>query len=137
MTTKEFLRQYISANRSIDQKLEEISKLRNLSEKCTTVLSENKASVGFDNDKIATIVSRIVDLERQVDEEIDGLQEIRDAVMKAIHSVQDQQLRSILEFRYIGDMSWEQIAVQCGYVYRHVTRLHGIALQQVRCPIMS
>ena len=43
---------------------------------------------------------------------------------------------NVLVQRYILLHSWEQTAVQLGYSYRHVIRLHGDALRQLR-EIMS
>ena len=43
---------------------------------------------------------------------------------------------NVLVQRYILLHSWEQAAVQLGYSYRHVIRLHGEALRQLR-EIMS
>ena len=43
---------------------------------------------------------------------------------------------NVLVQRYILLHSWEQTAVELGYSYRHVTRLHGEALRQLR-EIMS
>ena len=37
----------------------------------------------------------------------------------------------LLELRYMEFKTWEQIAVELGYTYRHTTRLHGIALQRL------
>ena len=40
--------------------------------------------------------------------------------------------RNVLVQRYILLRSWEQTAVELGYSYRHVIRLHGEALRQLR-----
>lgn len=37
----------------------------------------------------------------------------------------------LLMLRYIDNKTWEQIAVELGYTFRHTTRLHGIALKRM------
>lgn len=37
----------------------------------------------------------------------------------------------LLMLRYIEQETWEQIAVELGYTFRHTTRLHGIALKKL------
>lgn len=36
----------------------------------------------------------------------------------------------ILTRRYLLGQSWERIAVEMGYTYRHITRMHGVALHR-------
>ena len=132
MNTKDFLRQYINANKSINAKLDQISKLRALATKSTTILSDDKVSGSISNDKIADIVAKIVDMERQVDDEIDALQDIKDSVMDAIREVNDMRLQNLLERRYINDQKWEQIAFEMGYDIRWIYRMHGQALYRIQ-----
>lgn len=132
MNTKDFLRQYINANKSINSKLDQISKLRALATKSTTILSDDKVSGSISNDKIADIVAKIVDMERQVDDEIDALQDIKDSVMNAIREVNDMRLQNLLERRYINDQKWEQIAFEMGYDIRWIYRMHGQALYRIQ-----
>lgn len=37
----------------------------------------------------------------------------------------------LLILRYIENETWEQIAVELGYTFRHTTRLHGVALKRL------
>ena len=41
-------------------------------------------------------------------------------------------LREILLLRYVSVMTWEQIAVTMDLSYRHVCRLHGDALEEIK-----
>ena len=132
MTTKEFLRQYTNANNSINTKLDQISQLRSLATKSTTVLSDSKVSSGMSHDKIPKIVSKIIDMERQVDEEIDALQDIKKSVIDVIYNIDDAKLREVLERRYINDQKWEQIAFEMGYDIRWIYRMHGQALCRIQ-----
>lgn len=132
MTIKEFLRQYTNANNSINTKLDQISQLRSLATKSTTVLSDSKVSSGISHDKIPKIVAKIIDMERQVDEEIDALQDIKKTVVDVIYNIDDAKLREVLERRYINDQKWEQIAFEMGYDIRWIYRMHGQALCRIQ-----
>lgn len=138
MTAKEYLRQYLDADRAINAKLEQISKLRALATKTTQTLQPDKVQSSNEN-KTEKIIAKIVDLENEVDAEIDRLVDIKTQVEAVIRQVPDAIQRIILERRYIIGETWEQIAVAMNYTYRHVTRLHGRALQSVKnvleCPI--
>lgn len=54
--------------------------------------------------------------------------EIRDR----IEALPDEKQKSVLIYRYIKGMGWEEIAVKMGYTYRHITRLHGEALSELK-----
>ena len=49
-------------------------------------------------------------------------------VQAAIERLESEQEKDLLTYRYLKGYSWEKIAVEMGYTYRHVTRLHGEAL---------
>jgi len=132
MTAKEFLQQYLQAERSINAKLEEISRLRDLATRTTQTLEKDKIFVKTSiGDRTAAIVDKIVDLEREVDDEIDKLQEIRRQVLAVINGVTDTSQRCVLTLRYIHGMRFEEIAVKLNYHYRWVIELHGRGLRAV------
>lgn len=131
MTPKDFLRQYRDANDNIDARLTEISNLRELAMKTTSNISSEPVQGGA-SDKIGTIVSKIADMEKEVDTEVNNLQKAKQEVNSVIESVKCPKLRKILYQRYICGYKWEQIAVNLDYDYRHVTRLHGEALEKVK-----
>lgn len=51
-----------------------------------------------------------------------------------IHKMQDGAEKEVLIRRYLMGRTWEQIAVEMNYTYRHVTRLHGAALRSFCLP---
>ena len=51
-------------------------------------------------------------------------------VSAELDQMEDDKLRCLLRDRYICCKSWEQIAVDMGYVIRRVYQLHGEALQE-------
>ncbi len=131
MTKKEFLNQYLNAQKEIGIKLDQIAKLRELSTKITQTLTPDKVKSNSDN-RLESSVSKIVDMEREIGASLDKLEKVRLQVENAISSMKNENLRRILEMHYINGYSFEQIAVKEHYSYRHATRLHGIALQQLQ-----
>lgn len=131
MTIKDSLKQYVRANGRIDAKLDEVSKLRALSTKVTSALSHETVSAS-PSDNLGNIVAKICDLEREVDEEIDSLEKVKEDVVRLIERVDDAKLREVLERRYINDQKWEEIAFKMGYDIRWIYRMHGMALSRIQ-----
>ncbi|HCC00450.1 MAG TPA: hypothetical protein DEP42_04440 [Ruminococcaceae bacterium] len=132
MTAKEFLNQYLEADRSVDNKLKEITQLRELATKTTSALSSNGSHAQNSKpDKLADICAKIVDAENEVDKRIDMLLEIKQQVLSVIDGVRDARYREVLERRYIHGQKWERIATDMHFDYRWVLQLHGHALQVI------
>lgn len=53
-------------------------------------------------------------------------------VMQVIKKVDDLELQTLLEQRYLNFRTWEQIAVDMGYNVRHLYRMHDKALKAVQ-----
>ena len=130
MTKKEFLNQYLNAEKEIGIKLDQISRLRELSTKITQTLTPDKVKSNSEN-RLESSVSKIVDIEREIGTSIDQLERIRLQVESVINSVPNVNQRNVLRLRYISGMKWEQIAAKLNYDYRWVLRLHGKALNKI------
>lgn len=130
MTKREFLNQYLNAEKEIGIKLDQIARLRELSTKITQTLTPDKVKSNSDN-QLESVVSKIVDMEREIGASIDQLERVRLQVESVIDSVPNANQRNVLRLRYINGMKWEQIAVKLNYDYRWVLRLHGMALNKI------
>ena len=53
--------------------------------------------------------------------------EIEDAIQ-----VLEPRERTIIRLHYFQGLPWEQVAVEMGYTWRHVHRLHGKALERLQ-----
>ena len=133
MTSQEkidFLKQYSAINKRIDRLLEERAEWMARATKITPTLSDMPKG-GEQPNKIQMAVEKIVEIENEVDKEIDTAQITKAEIMAAIKMVNDENLRNVLELRYISGKTWEQIAVEMNYTYRNVCYLHGKALNVV------
>ena len=67
MQTKEYLNQISRMNRMINNKLTEISQLREMACSISAIKNEERVQSTPNFDKIGTVVSKIVDMEKEVD----------------------------------------------------------------------
>ena len=133
LTAKEYLSRYRTLNDSINAKLAQVEELRR---KAQTVGGGNGTGAHSTqpHSRVADITDRLVDLEREINEEIDRSVDLQREIRAAIAAVPEERLRTLLELRYINCMTFEQIAVSMHYSYKQVCRLHGKALLEIRCP---
>jgi len=127
MTAKEFLQQIIATDRKINRMLELKQHYRDMACKATASFSPAPGAATGDS-RTEKFAIKIVDLEREIDEEIDRYVEIKRKARDVIATIRDQRFRNILEMRYFHGARWELIMGDMGYERTHIYRLHGTAL---------
>lgn len=128
---KEFLQQYRLAEME-EQRLEhEIERWRSRAERMTAGYSKAPAG-GGDGRSMEHTLERLGELAGELTHQRDKLIRLRREIGAAIDTVPDTRLRELLRLRYIEGMTWERVAVQMGYSYMQVCRLHGKALSQIK-----
>lgn len=75
---------------------------------------------------------RYVELSADLMARIRQLYDLKAEVEVGIMQLPAGTLREILLLRYVSVMTWEQIAVTMDLSYRHVCRLHGDALEEIK-----
>ena len=93
------------------------------------VMSPDKVQTSLTGDKLAKIIADIDDLERQYADTIQDLVEKVKKITRKIESMENEQYKQILFNRYVESETWEKIAVDMNYSFRHILRLHGEALK--------
>lgn len=68
----------------------------------------------------------------QIDERQRKLVDVQTEILTAINRVSNPQIRSILLARYINCERFETIAYRTGVSWRHVVRLHGYGLLEIK-----
>ena len=71
---------------------------------------------------------RLAELDEKIDQRIDQLIQVKGEIADAIAQVQDTRYRTLLTERYLCFRTWEQIAVDMNYSWKHIHRIHGEAL---------
>lgn len=134
MEAKAYLEQARNINIQIDSKLEQVSALRRLAIKASSTLSPVPPSGTPDPHRLEKTITRMMDMEHEVDGDIDHLVELKADIMKAISRVPDDRERVVLELRYLAFKDWASIAGAIGLHIRQVYRLHDEALKHIEIP---
>lgn len=115
----------------IDNKVQELDRLKAMATKVTTSLSLAPAHGSGGQDKIGDAVAKIIDLQVEVNQAIDVYVDKKREISDLIERVQDPDQLAVLHKRYIQYKHWEEIACEMGFTYRNVCYIHGRALQAV------
>ncbi len=135
---KAFLLKYSKCNKKISLLIEELYLWETRATKITSVNTGMPKGSGT-SDKISSSVARIIQIKEELQSEIDKLSDMTGKVYKAINSLNDPTLETLLMYRYIRGLSWEEIAVKMNFSFRHLCRMHGEALSKMslngtKCP---
>ena len=121
----------------------EITKYRRLAQSTADQIDDLRNQIGglsaiaYDRDRVQTspsnrmeqLIPKLIRLEEKYAR---NLARYNTEVLKRTKQIEglDNPLHvSILTMRYVRDMKWEEIAEETTYTFRHVTRVHGEALQ--------
>lgn len=129
MSSKFYLSQTYRLDQRINSKLEQVEALNELATKCTATLSGMPRSPNRATDTMADAVAKLIDLQTEINNDVDALVELKRDIVALIKRVNDTELQTILEKRYLCFMPWEQIAVDLRYSIHHLYKLHNAALE--------
>jgi len=130
MTAKEYLSEVQRLQTIIEQKQERIKEIR---ESASTVrgirFDLEKVQGGGRTDKIGDSVAKIIDLEKEVENDIVSLMYRQHEITNQIHRVDNLNYMKILFKRYIESKNFQTIADEMNFTYQYVLELHGKALK--------
>lgn len=94
-------------------------------------------AIQYDGDKVAggkicdlsDAIAAIESYAERINVKWDKLLALREEAKTLIEQIADGRYREVLTRRYLQGKSWEQVAVDMGYDYYHVHKLHGRALK--------
>lgn len=134
MTAKEYLSQAFHIDQRINSKLSQVMRLRETATDCTATLSDMPRPDSPSRQQMADTICKIVDLEREINEDIDRLVDLKAEARRAINAVSDPDQQLILELRYLCYKPWNEIMTELGYSEATIYRLHGEALKKILVP---
>ena len=134
MTARQYLGQAYRLDQRINSKLTQLTLLRNNAMNITANLKEITVQTSHDNSKMENTILKIMQQEREIDEEIDRLVDLKAEVRKVISEVPNIEYRLLLELRYLCFRTWEEIAVEMDYSIDYVFKVHRKALEMVEVP---
>lgn len=82
-------------------------------------------------DRIGDLIDKLSDLRREYIEQAHEFLDITAEVRRLIDGVTDPRYHELLCRRYLFNQRWERIAVDMGYDFRYLLKLHHRALEQV------
>lgn len=130
MDTKQYLNQISRLDRMIQNKLAEISQLRELAMSISAVKNEERVQTTPNFDKIGTAYCKIEEMEEKLDKLIDEYVDKKNLIISQIDKIENETYYEILFARYIEKKTFEKIADELTYSWRQIIRLHGRALQE-------
>lgn len=131
MIAKAYLGQAYRIDQRINSKLEQIVSLRELAMKATSTLQETPMSGTRNIQSMESIISKMIDLENEINQDIDALVDLKKEFVSIIKRINNPEYQTLLELRYLCFKTWEQIAVEMGYSLQHIFRIHDKALKYV------
>ena len=137
MTAKEYLSQAFHIDQRISSKLSQVMRLREAATSCTETLSDMPRPDSPSRQQMADTICKIVDLEREINEDIDRLVDLKAEARRAINAVSDPDQQLILELRYLCYKPWNEIMTELGYSEPTIYRLHGEALKKICVPVKN
>ena len=126
MNAKEYLSQAMWLDKSINNKLEQMERLKAV-DFTQEKVSGGKATTSPMED--ATV--KLIDLSYEINDDIDRLIDLKREILETISQVEDVSYQLLLEMRYINNKGWDDVAREMGYDKRWIMRLHGRALKEI------
>lgn len=118
-----------TAEIKIEQKEEELERLKSSLESISAGTDSERVQT-TPRDRLSEEITRIVDLEEEINSDLGALLMFRNKIINEIQSMDNPIYINILYKRYVQYKSLEEIAVEMNYSYRQILRLHGLALQE-------
>lgn len=142
MKAKEYLMQYRLLKDHLQDIENEIVELNEEAESIRIKLDDLPRGTDI-SDRTAKLAVAITDLTIKAIKSRDLVLRKKSEIVSTLRELKDSNQYRVLYKRYVEGKRWEQIAVETGYTYRNVTRIHGRGLASVqsildkRCPTMS
>ncbi|WP_231512562.1 DUF1492 domain-containing protein [Bacillus sp. MB2021] len=127
---KEYLSQAFQLDQRINSKLEQVSMLRDLALKTTSVLQDDKVQITKQQSPMESALVKLMSLEEEINDDIDRLIDLKRELATFVTKIENPSHRLLLELRYLSGSTWEEVAALMGYDVRWVYRLHRKALKE-------
>ena len=131
MTVKEYLNRAYRLDTNINNKIDQLRHLKALSVRVTAAYGTEVVSHSRNVDSMENAAIRIVEAEAALTAQIDRLVDIRREIQETIDLVADKDCKTLLNLRYMGMNSWDDICGKMEISRSHAFRLHSTALSMV------
>ena len=126
---KEYLQRGWKLREEILKKEQRLEFWRSLA---TSTSGAGLGSGGNTQSKIELATVQVVDLEKEITEDLDKLAKIEIETLKYIKELDlEENDKLILEMRYVGYKTWRQIAPVLNYTVEYLRNKHGLILKML------
>ena len=135
MTAKEYLHQAYRLDHKISSDIEELARLREMSVSISSPkLGERVQTSRATEAPFVRCILKIRELEEKINTEVDLYVDLKSEIRSIIEKVENTDEQMVLRYRYIHNMTWEQIGDELHADSSTVRRWHGAAPQHVVIP---
>ena len=129
---KEYLNGYREAKRREKRILEQIQRLR--LDKMFPCLQNDDMPHGHNQSDLSDYAVKMDELMEELKKERLKAVDEYNEIYKTISRLENENEKEVLVRRYINGDKWEEIAVKMNYGYRHIHKIHGSALINIKVP---
>lgn len=129
---KEYLWGYRKHGRKINRISSEIEEIRSML--LYPSINNDGMPHGTNQGDLSDYAAKLTEKEEEL--YLEGIEQIKahKDIGNRINQLDNEDERDVLFYRYIKDKRWWEIAELMGYSERHITRLHGSALEHLKLP---
>lgn len=134
MNAKEYLSQAYYLDREINRKLKRIMFFREMASNGSGILQAQRVSGTEKHSPMEDAITKIIDLEEEVNADIDRLVDLKREMIRMIHALPQLEHRLLLQLRYLNYKRWEEIAATMQHDLKAVHWIHARALHRIEIP---
>lgn len=135
MTAKEYLRQAYRLDHRINSDIAEMERLQEMAGSVGSPGFEEHYNPNRPNEApFVRCLEKVWDLEQKINSEIDRLIDLKAQMREVIATASNADEQMVLRYRYIHNMTWEQIGDELHADRTTVYRWHNSALNHVTLP---
>ena len=135
MTAKEYLKQAYLLDHRINADIAEMERLRKMAYSIRASGTEpHYGTTHMAEAPFTRTLEKLWAMEEQINAEIDKLVDLKAQIMSVISSLNDPDERMVLQYRYVENMTWEQIGDKLFADERSARRWHDKALKHITMP---
>lgn len=124
-------KQWLNRARKIDDEINGLLETKKATKERLQSITQNYNGDNITSTKDPHKFDSLVELESLIDSKIDEQLKIKAEIMETIMQLPNVNHRMALTMHYINMQTWEQVAVNMNYTWRHVMNIHGTALLEV------
>lgn len=127
---KEFLRSYCKSLRREERIEEDIQELR-MNKMFPSVVNDGMPR-GSEQSDLSNYIVKLDEMIEELKNERLERAKLRQRIERNIRALNNEDEQEVLRFRYIKGLKWEEVAVEMGYSWKQIHRIHSSALHNLK-----